>query len=110
VTRWNSTGELIIKVCYTEFRFDLNRAYLKSDFAVQISNAAASAADLTFVLPFDTVSDVGTAQVISGAGTASNTPGNPNLISPVTAQIQTGQTFNYTAPAISVTVITLSAQ
>ncbi|KAJ7885091.1 arabinofuranosidase [Mycena olivaceomarginata] len=74
VTRWNSTGELIIK----------------------ISNAAASAADLTFV--------------ISGAGTASNTPGNPNLISPVTAQIQTGQTFNYTAPAISVTVITLSAQ
>ncbi|KAJ7931139.1 glycoside hydrolase family 51 protein [Mycena leptocephala] len=88
VTRWSSTGELIIK----------------------ISNNAATTADMTFVLPFDTVSDIGTVQVISGAGNASNTPEAPDLISPVTTQLPTGATFNYTAPAISVSVITLSAQ
>ncbi|KAF7334217.1 Alpha-L-AF-C domain-containing protein [Mycena sanguinolenta] len=88
VTRWNSTGELIIK----------------------ISNSAASPAEMTFVLPFETVTTMGTAQVITGAGTASNTPEEPNLVTPTTAQIPTGATFNYTAPAISVTVITLSVQ
>ncbi|KAJ6461978.1 glycoside hydrolase family 51 protein [Mycena vulgaris] len=88
VTRWSSTGELVIK----------------------ISNTASATADMTFVLPFETVSDVGTAQVMTGAGTASNTPEIPNLITPVTTQIPTAATFNYTAPAISVTVITLSAQ
>ncbi|KAJ6491401.1 glycoside hydrolase family 51 protein [Mycena vitilis] len=88
VTRWSSTGELIIK----------------------ISNNAASAAAMKFVLPFDTISDVGTAQMISGPGTASNTPETPNLILPVTTQIPTGATFNYIAPAISVSVITLTAQ
>ncbi|KAJ6578602.1 alfa-L-arabinofuranosidase precursor [Mycena sp. CBHHK59/15] len=79
VTRWSTTGELIIK----------------------ISNSAASPADLTFVLPFANVSDVGTAQVLTGAGSASNTPEIPNLVAPVTSQIPTGATFNYTAPAIS---------
>ncbi|KAJ6454677.1 glycoside hydrolase family 51 protein [Mycena sanguinolenta] len=88
VTRRNTTGELIIK----------------------ISNNAASPAEITFVLPFDTVSAVGTAQMVTGPGTASNTPEEPNLIMPTTAQIPTGATFNYTAPAISVTVIILSAQ
>ncbi|KAJ7484528.1 glycoside hydrolase family 51 protein [Mycena latifolia] len=88
VTRWNSSGELIIK----------------------ISNTATTEADMTFVLPFETVSDLGTAQVLTGAGTASNTPDVPDLITPATVQISTGATFNYTAPAISVTVITLSAQ
>ncbi|KAJ7098379.1 arabinofuranosidase [Mycena epipterygia] len=87
VTRWNSTGELIIK----------------------ISNNAAAAADMTFMLPFETVSDVGTAQVLTGPGTASNTPEAPDLIVPATTQIQTGAIFNYTAPGISVSIITLVA-
>jgi alpha-N-arabinofuranosidase len=63
---------------------------------------------MRFVLPFENVSDVGTAQVLTGAGTASNTPEVPDLIAPTTTQIPTGATFNYTAPAISVTVITLN--
>ncbi|KAF8209467.1 glycoside hydrolase family 51 protein [Mycena galopus ATCC 62051] len=88
VTRWSSTGELIIK----------------------ISNNAATAAELTFVLPFEKVLNVGTAQVLTGEGTASNTPDAPDTITPATTQIPTGATFNYTAPAVSVTVITLSTQ
>ncbi|KAJ7138491.1 glycoside hydrolase family 51 protein [Mycena crocata] len=88
VTRWNSTGELVIK----------------------ISNNAITAAEMTFVLPFETVSDVGTVQVISGVGNTSNTPAIPDLIAPVSAQISTGATFNYTAPAISVSVIKLDVE
>ncbi|KAF8962334.1 glycoside hydrolase family 51 protein [Flammula alnicola] len=76
---------------------------------IKISNTAASAAPLTFVLPFGTVSSTGTAQVLTGTGTASNTPTNPNLIVPVTSTITTGKTFNYNAPAVSVSVITLTA-
>lgn len=104
VTRWNSTGELIIKVRDNEHELDQTSDFLK------ISNNAATAADMTFVLPFETASNVGTAQVLTGPGTASNTPEEPDLIAPVTTQIPTGATFNYTAPAISVTVITLSTQ
>ncbi|KAJ7154688.1 glycoside hydrolase family 51 protein [Mycena filopes] len=88
VTRWNATGELVIK----------------------ISNNAASAADMTFVLPFDTVAAKGTVQIITGAGTASNTPGAPDLISPTTGSVATAATFNYTAPAMSVSVITLAVE
>ncbi|PPQ90525.1 hypothetical protein CVT25_015815 [Psilocybe cyanescens] len=76
---------------------------------IKVSNTAASAATLTFVLPFNTVSSTGTAQVLTGAGTASNTPTNPNLIVPVTGNITTGKTFNYNAPAVSVSVLTFTA-
>jgi len=89
VTRRSNTGELIIK----------------------ISNNAASPAEMAFVLPFANVSHVGTAQVLTGAtGTDSNTPEMPNLVAPVTTVIPTGAAFNYTAPAMSVTVITLTTQ
>jgi alpha-N-arabinofuranosidase len=76
---------------------------------IKISNTAATAAPVTFVLPFHTVSSTGTAQVLRGAGTDSNTPTTPNLIVPVNSIISTGKTFTYTAPAVSVNVLTLTA-
>jgi alpha-N-arabinofuranosidase len=76
---------------------------------IKISNTAATAAPLTFVLPFNTVSTTGSTQVLTGAGPASNTPANPNLLVPVAGTIKTAKTFNYTAPAISVSVLTFTA-
>jgi len=79
------------------------------EIIIKISNTAATAAPVTFVLPFDIVSSTGTAQVLTGAGTDSNTPTTPDLIVPVTSTISTGKTFTYTAPAVSVNVLTLTA-
>lgn len=69
-----------------------------------------TAAPLTFNLPFSTVATTGTAQVLMGAMTASNTPSTPNAVAPVTSTITTGKTFNYNAPAFSVSVLTFTAQ
>ncbi|PPR07847.1 hypothetical protein CVT24_002992 [Panaeolus cyanescens] len=76
---------------------------------IKISNTANSSAPLDFVIPFDNVAKSGTAQVLRGTGTASNTPSNPNLIVPVTSTIPTGKNFHYDAPPSSVTVITFKA-
>ncbi|KAF8891085.1 alfa-L-arabinofuranosidase precursor [Gymnopilus junonius] len=75
---------------------------------IKISNTATSSQSLTFVLPFNTVASSGTAQVLTGDPTSSNTPSNPNLIVPVTSTISTGKTFTYSAPANSVNVLTVS--
>ncbi|KJA18790.1 glycoside hydrolase family 51 protein [Hypholoma sublateritium FD-334 SS-4] len=74
---------------------------------IKVSNTAASAAPLTFVLPFS-ISSSGTLQLLTGTATASNTPTNPTLFAPVSSTISTGSTFNYNAPAVSVSVITLT--
>ncbi|PPQ85023.1 hypothetical protein CVT25_010412 [Psilocybe cyanescens] len=76
---------------------------------IKISNTASSASTLTFILPFKNVASKGSLQLLTGAATSSNTPTNPNLLAPVTSTIVTGQTFNYTAPAVSVNVITIKA-
>ena len=62
---------------------------------------------MTFVLPFNIASS-GTLQLLTGTPTASNTPANPTLFAPVSSTISTGSTFNYNAPAVSVSVITLT--
>ncbi|KAJ7641860.1 glycoside hydrolase family 51 protein [Roridomyces roridus] len=88
VTRWTSTSELVIK----------------------ISNIDTSPASLTFVLPFKNVESEGTVQLLTGAATASNTPEEPDLIVPTTGKVKTGETFEYSAPAMSVSVITFGAK
>ncbi|KAF7291896.1 Alpha-L-AF-C domain-containing protein [Mycena indigotica] len=88
VTRWTATNQLIIK----------------------ISNSAAASQDLTFVLPFESVSSVGSLELLTGAATTSNTPAAPDLIAPVASRIPVGTIFNYTAPATSFSIITLTAQ
>ncbi|TFK41577.1 arabinofuranosidase [Crucibulum laeve] len=77
---------------------------------IKVSNTATTSAPLTFVLPFTNVGGSGTLQILTGTATASNTPTSPNLIVPVNSTIATGKTFNFTAPAVSVSVLTFTAQ
>jgi alpha-L-arabinofuranosidase len=74
-----------------------------------VSNVAEKATVLTFVLPFKNVDSQGSVQLLTGDAISSNTPTNPNLIVPVTSSVKTGQTFDYTAPPVSVSVITFKA-
>uniref|UniRef100_A0A8H7XS73 non-reducing end alpha-L-arabinofuranosidase n=1 Tax=Psilocybe cubensis TaxID=181762 RepID=A0A8H7XS73_PSICU len=79
------------------------------EIIIKISNTASTPSALTFVLPFKNVASKGSLQLLTGPATSSNTPTNPNLFAPVTSTIITGETFNYTAPAVSVNVITIKA-
>ncbi|KAF8225218.1 alfa-L-arabinofuranosidase precursor [Tricholoma matsutake] len=76
---------------------------------IKVSNTVGAAASLAFALPFATVSTTGTAQILTGAMNASNTPTTPDLIVPQTRIITTGKTFNYNAPGFSVSVLTFTA-
>ncbi|KAJ3498650.1 hypothetical protein NLJ89_g10193 [Agrocybe chaxingu] len=80
-----------------------------SELIIKVINTAATAALVTFELPFTNVALTGTAEVLTGGGTTSNTPSSPNAIVPVTSTIATGQTFDYNAPAVSVSVLTFAA-
>ncbi|TFK36072.1 glycoside hydrolase family 51 protein [Crucibulum laeve] len=77
---------------------------------IKVLNSATTSAVLTFVLSFENVENMGSVEVISGAATASNTPTTPELVTPITSSITVGQTFNYTAPAMSVSVLIFTAQ
>ncbi|PPQ68457.1 LOW QUALITY PROTEIN: hypothetical protein CVT26_006044 [Gymnopilus dilepis] len=76
---------------------------------IKISNVAAAEAPVTFALPFKHVASTGTVQVLTGPATDSNTPESPNLIVPVNSTVHTGKTFTYTAPPVSVNVLTFTA-
>ncbi|KAK7046838.1 putative alpha-L-arabinofuranosidase A [Favolaschia claudopus] len=76
---------------------------------IKISNTVESAADLTFELPFRSVAKTGTAQVLTGAANASNTPTTPNLVVPKNSTIATGKRFSYIAPGFSVSVLSFIA-
>ncbi|KIJ46036.1 glycoside hydrolase family 51 protein [Sphaerobolus stellatus SS14] len=58
---------------------------------IKIANTASSTQSLTFNLPFSVASS-GTAQILTGGASTSNTPQNPNAIVPTTSTISTGQT------------------
>ncbi|TFY83798.1 hypothetical protein EWM64_g208 [Hericium alpestre] len=73
---------------------------------IKISNTAATPAPIAFQLPF-AVQSSGTAQVLSGAQNASNTPETPDLVVPKTSTIGTGKSFNFTAGGFSVNVLTV---
>jgi alpha-L-arabinofuranosidase len=104
VVRETSTNQIIIKVV---------KLYVSSKThfytSRQVSNTIGAAAPLAFVLPFAKVSSTGTAQVLTGAMDASNTPTTPNLVAPKTSTITTGKTFNYSAPGFSISVLTFTA-
>ena len=69
----------------------------------------ATEAKFTFELPFRTIGKTGSGEVLSGAETDSNTPSNPNKIVPKKITFQTGKTFDYTAPAYSVSMLVVDA-
>ncbi|KAH6909588.1 hypothetical protein BKA70DRAFT_1221813 [Coprinopsis sp. MPI-PUGE-AT-0042] len=81
----------------------------RSNFPVRQSTSEAIANAITFELPFNTVANTGTAEVLSGNETDSNTPSNPNKIVPKKINIPTGKAFDYTAPAYSVSVLVVEA-
>ncbi|KAI0088820.1 glycoside hydrolase family 51 protein [Irpex rosettiformis] len=72
---------------------------------IKVANTVGTAAQLVFQLPFNNVASSGTLQQLTGSQTASNTPEQPNLISPITSTISTGKTINFNAPGFSVSVI-----
>lgn len=72
---------------------------------IKIANAGMTAEEMSFKLPFVGVQGTGSATVLSGSATASNSPETPNAVTPVTSQIKTGESFSYTAPAYSVNVL-----
>ncbi|KAF5380161.1 hypothetical protein D9615_006128 [Tricholomella constricta] len=87
VTRRTSTNEIIIKASLSI-----------------VSNNAATTADLSFILPPSVaVANVAAADILTG-------PATPNLIIPYTITIPAGQVFKYTAPALSVNILKLSAE
>ncbi|KAG1730852.1 glycoside hydrolase family 51 protein [Suillus paluster] len=77
---------------------------------IKIANTGTSAEDMSFELPFEGVHGIGTATVLSGSATASNSPEAPDTVKPVTSQIKTGKSFPYTAPAYSVNVLRVKLQ
>ncbi|KAL1668200.1 glycoside hydrolase superfamily [Schizophyllum commune] len=72
---------------------------------IKVANLATDAASLTFQLPFDSVAESGVLTYITGSETDENTPEQPDLITPQTSTVETGSTFNYTAPASSFGVL-----
>ncbi|KAG2073138.1 glycoside hydrolase family 51 protein [Suillus decipiens] len=77
---------------------------------VKIANAAIKAEVMSFELPFNNVHRTGTATVLSGSATASNSPEAPEAVKPVTSQITTGKCFTYVTPAYSVNVLRVVAK
>ncbi|KAJ3558254.1 hypothetical protein NM688_g1033 [Phlebia brevispora] len=77
---------------------------------LKVANAGADEAAVVFQLPFTSVAESGTLQQLHGDPTASNTPEQPNSVAPVTSKIATGKVLNFTAPAFSVSVISVQVK
>ena len=75
----------------------------------QVVNPTSTDENMTFSLGFGNVANFGTLQLLHGPPNSSNTPENPDLVTPQESTIMTGQTFNYTAPSYSLGVITVNA-
>ena len=77
----------------------------------QVANAGNASASITFDLSqFHRVARSGTLQLLTGDGTASNTPDAPLTVVQQSSRITTGKTFTYEAPAFSVSVITTTTE
>ncbi|KAI0341480.1 glycoside hydrolase family 51 protein [Trametopsis cervina] len=85
------------------------RSTASNSIIIKVVNTVGTAAPVTFQLPFRTVASSGTLQLLQGAETACNTPEQPTLVTPVTSKIATGKTIIYTAPAFSLSIITVHA-
>ncbi|OAX31790.1 glycoside hydrolase family 51 protein [Rhizopogon vinicolor AM-OR11-026] len=82
----------------------------KSTVIIKIANTGMAAEQMIFELPSISVYSTGTATVLSGSATSSNSPETPNAVMPVTSQIKIGESFSYTAPAYSVNVLRVKVQ
>ncbi|EIN08778.1 glycoside hydrolase family 51 protein [Punctularia strigosozonata HHB-11173 SS5] len=92
--------------------WSVTRRVSTSEILFKISNAGPTAQDLSFQLPFRKVARWGTAEVLTGPATGSNTPTTAvsDLIVPVKRIFAVeGKTVNFTAPAFSVSILTVVA-
>ncbi|KAN0086044.1 glycoside hydrolase family 51 protein [Tylopilus felleus] len=87
---------------------NLNVVFIKARIATMIAvvNYDTAPAPMTFVLPFE-VHSSGLVTLITGPVTASNTPTTPDAVVPVTSDMTFAQTFDYTAPAFSVSALSV---
>ncbi|KAF8839676.1 glycoside hydrolase family 51 protein [Paxillus ammoniavirescens] len=76
-----------------------------STVSIKVVNAGSTSSPMTFNLPFE-VASAGFATVLTGPPTASNSPTTPDIIVPITSPITFAKSFNFTAVAYSVTVLT----
>ncbi|KAK7034673.1 hypothetical protein VNI00_012315 [Paramarasmius palmivorus] len=82
-----------------------------NEIIIKVANAGDSAHTLTFSLPFDTIAESATVELLVGNGpSASNNPTTPNAVAPQNSTISAGQTFDFEAPPFSFGVITLTAE
>ncbi|KIY45087.1 glycoside hydrolase family 51 protein [Fistulina hepatica ATCC 64428] len=76
-----------------------------NELIIKVANPTDEEQTLTFDLPFSSVAETGTLQLLTGSQNASNTPAIPNAVVPTTSQLTVGSTFDYEAPGYSVSVI-----
>ncbi|KAF9027162.1 glycoside hydrolase [Hymenopellis radicata] len=81
-----------------------NQIYLKA------INTATSANTVVFNLPFTILSTAGTGTVLSAAAGTMNTPTSPNAAVPRSFTFTAGTTITYNAPALSASVLIVSAR
>ncbi|TDL19641.1 glycoside hydrolase family 51 protein [Rickenella mellea] len=89
--------------------WSVTRRVATNEVLIKISNTHSAAANLTFKLPFNSVSNTGSATVLSGPQTASNTPTAPNTVVPKTSSFAAAKTFTYNVPGFSVHVLSIVA-
>lgn len=77
--------------------------------SLQVVNTAFTASSVELKLPFQ-VSPQGTVEVITGNNITSNKPSTPNAALPNTSSFQAAENFTYTAPGISLSVLTLKTE
>jgi alpha-L-arabinofuranosidase len=78
---------------------------LLADPEMKIANVDSTSTTLLFTLPYNAVSSTGTATVLTGSETASNTLSDPDAAVPVASTIDTGPTFTYNSTARSFNVL-----
>ncbi|GAW06489.1 glycoside hydrolase family 51 protein [Lentinula edodes] len=77
-----------------------------NEIIIKVVNTVGAASNVTFQLPFS-IEDTVTVQLLTGAETDSNTPTAPNMVTPQHSSLVVGETFAYTAPGFSVSILTL---
>jgi alpha-N-arabinofuranosidase len=76
---------------------------------LKVINTATSANTVVFTLPFSTINSAGTGTVLSASSGTMNTPTNPNAAVPRSFTFTAGKSFTYNAPALSASVLTVTA-
>ncbi|KAJ7443628.1 hypothetical protein B0H11DRAFT_2250544 [Mycena galericulata] len=90
--------------------FSPNTVVLSTSYYIQQAvNTATTSNTIVFSLPFGTISAAGTGTVLTAASGTMNTPTNPNAAVPESFTFTAGKTITYVTPALSASVLIVSA-